>query len=225
MSSASIKGIIGVSQSVTGALNNTIVRSSGGGTGDYLELTNKPSINGVSLVGNKTLDQLGIQAKGDYANTSDIPTKVSQLSNDKNYLTSIPSEYVTESELNNAISNLGNTSNISDNYSREEQVIGTWINGKPIYKKTLEFNNMPINNNNFAHNIDNLDIVVNLTGTFRRADGIIEILQRHDASPNWTVYIGDITNTDINITIGDSYQAKLAIANMYLTLLYTKTTD
>ena len=34
------------------------------------------------------------------ANISDIPTKVSELANDKNYLTTIPSEYVTETELN-----------------------------------------------------------------------------------------------------------------------------
>ena len=34
------------------------------------------------------------------ANTSAIPIKVSQLENDKNYLTSIPSEYITETELN-----------------------------------------------------------------------------------------------------------------------------
>lgn len=31
-----------------------------GGTSDYTELTNKPSINGVELNGNKTLTQLGI---------------------------------------------------------------------------------------------------------------------------------------------------------------------
>lgn len=38
-----------------------------------------------------------------YAKMADIPTKVSQLTNDKNYLTSIPSEYITETELANAI--------------------------------------------------------------------------------------------------------------------------
>ena len=36
----------------------------------------------------------------DYAKTSDIPTKTSQLTNDTNFLTSVPSEYVTETELN-----------------------------------------------------------------------------------------------------------------------------
>ena len=43
------------------------------------------------------------QSLSDYAKKSDIPTvptKVSELANDKNYLTSIPSEYITESELN-----------------------------------------------------------------------------------------------------------------------------
>lgn len=51
----------------------------GGGTGtnDYNQLENKPSINGVELVGNKTTEELGI----------DIPSKVSQLENDSNYAT------------------------------------------------------------------------------------------------------------------------------------------
>ena len=34
-----------------------------------------------------------------YAKTSEIPSKVSQLENDSNYLSSIPEEYVTETEL------------------------------------------------------------------------------------------------------------------------------
>lgn len=38
-----------------------------GGTTDYTQLTNKPQINNVELSGNKTLDELGIQAKGNYA--------------------------------------------------------------------------------------------------------------------------------------------------------------
>lgn len=40
---------------------------------DYEIMENKPSINDVELVGNKTLDELGIQSKGDYALASDIP--------------------------------------------------------------------------------------------------------------------------------------------------------
>lgn len=37
-----------------------------GGTSNYEDLENKPSINDVELIGNKTLDALGIQPKGNY---------------------------------------------------------------------------------------------------------------------------------------------------------------
>ena len=40
------------------------------------------------------------------ANTSDIPTNTSELYNDSGFLTSIPSEYVTETEMNEAITNI-----------------------------------------------------------------------------------------------------------------------
>ena len=75
------------------------VISATGSTSDYIALTNKPSINSVELSGNKTLVELGIQVAGDYALTSSVPTKVSQLENDSNFLTSVPAEYVTETEL------------------------------------------------------------------------------------------------------------------------------
>ena len=50
------------------------------GTSDYQMLLNKPKINSIELNGNKTLQELGIQPKG-------------------NYLTQIPEEYVTDEEL------------------------------------------------------------------------------------------------------------------------------
>lgn len=48
----------------------------------------------VDLSGYATKDDLNKKA-----DISAIPTKISQLTNDKNYITSIPSEYVTDSEL------------------------------------------------------------------------------------------------------------------------------
>lgn len=52
-------------------------------TGSYNDLADKPTI--PSLDG--------------YAKTSEIPSKVSELENDSNYLSSIPEEYVTDTEL------------------------------------------------------------------------------------------------------------------------------
>lgn len=51
------------------------------GTTNYNQLTNKPQINGIELSGNKTLDDLGIQPKGDYI-TSD--TEIPEVDNTLN---------------------------------------------------------------------------------------------------------------------------------------------
>ena len=45
------------------------------GTTNYEELENKPQINSIELNGNKSLDDLGIQASGDYATTSELELK------------------------------------------------------------------------------------------------------------------------------------------------------
>ena len=52
------------------------------GTKDYNELTNKPSIEGIELIGDVSLDDLGV------AFVDDIPTEVSELVNDAGYITS-----------------------------------------------------------------------------------------------------------------------------------------
>ena len=50
----------------------------------------------VDMSNYATKDELNAKA-----DIKDIPTKTSQLTNDSNFLTSIPSEYITETELNN----------------------------------------------------------------------------------------------------------------------------
>lgn len=69
-----------------------------GGTSNYEELNNKPSINSVELVGNKTLEELGIE----------IPTKTSDLINDNGYITKDVeslTNYYLKTEVDTQISN------------------------------------------------------------------------------------------------------------------------
>ena len=54
---------IGENLSIT---EDGILSASTAGTTDYTQLENKPQINSIELTGNKTLDDLGIQAKGNY---------------------------------------------------------------------------------------------------------------------------------------------------------------
>lgn len=62
------------------------------GVSDYSDLDNKPSINGVTLMGNVPLSSLGIQSSSDmdkYVEDSEIASL-------------IPDDYITESELADA---------------------------------------------------------------------------------------------------------------------------
>ena len=66
------------------------VAKSGGGTTDYEQLENLPEINGVELLGNKSLTDLGI----------DIPAKTSELENDSGFIDDTAFEnYYTKTEV------------------------------------------------------------------------------------------------------------------------------
>ena len=62
-------------------LATPIVRD--GGTVDYDQLTNKPIINGVELVGSLSLDDLGIQPEGNYPNSPLTEEDIERIINDE----------------------------------------------------------------------------------------------------------------------------------------------
>lgn len=123
------------------------MREGGGGTSDYNQLENKPQINGVELVGNKTTEELGIK----------IPTKTSDLTNDSKFVNeqfvndavkketdrAVEAENGIDSSLNAHITNtnnphqvtkeqvgLGNVDNISDKNKPVSDATQTALDGK-----------------------------------------------------------------------------------------------
>ena len=47
-----------------------------------------------------------------------------------------------------------------DIYTTTETRIGTWIDGKPLYRKTINFGNLPNNDTKYvAHNVSNISKV------------------------------------------------------------------
>lgn len=107
-------------QSILGEGNINIEGGGSTGTSDYESLQNKPSINNIDLIGNKTLNELGIQPKGNYANSGDIPTKLSELTNDCSFIDAeadptVPTHVKNITQAN--IENWNNKSNFSGNYN------------------------------------------------------------------------------------------------------------
>ena len=94
------------------------------------------------------MNQLGLKA-----NKTDVPTKVSQLENDKNYLTEIPSEYATDTEVNDLLIPINAKitafeGNIANNKAAIDKLNGNnTVNGSVDYKIKKEIDNEVIARN------------------------------------------------------------------------------
>lgn len=90
----------------------------------YNSLDNKPKIGGKTLVGDKTIEELGLQPKGEYQQT--LTTGDNIIIEDNVISCVIPSEYITESELQFELNNKPNWGEtlddyrISDAYTKEQ---------------------------------------------------------------------------------------------------------
>ena len=105
-------------------------------------------------------------------------------------------------------------------YSTNETVIGTWISGKPLYEKTINFGSIPNSSTKEVdHNISNLGMVVGFEGMMMNTDGVTFETLPSGENSNFRI---QINATKIKIITSASW---VAWTNSYITLKYTKTTD
>ena len=71
-SEGDLVGSINEGNVIEGELNNTSTVAESSGTMNYNELYNQPKINGVTLMGNKTSEELGVQESMSALTNSDI---------------------------------------------------------------------------------------------------------------------------------------------------------
>lgn len=103
-------------------------------------------------------------------------------------------------------------------YSTTEQVIGTWIDGKPLYQKTVDFGTIPSNSTKEVdHNISDLKMTVGFEGTMIN-ESVCEILPSGENS-NFRI---QTTPTKLKVITGASWSDW---NDSYITIKYTKTTD
>lgn len=96
-------------------LNVTVPSQTGGGTGNYNLLTNKPSINGVELFGNVTSQQLGIVSDLTYVYKQLSPSATWSITHN---LGKYPSVSVADSAGNTVIGEV--------NYVNENSLVVTF---------------------------------------------------------------------------------------------------
>ena len=116
-----------------------------------------------------------------------------------------------------------------DNYSTSEvKTTKTWIDGKPIYRKTFYFSSLPAAGGNVSTpiNISSLNIVTSMRGIINGYIGDSTHYVRHipyvfSSTDMFEMYL----NGTALVLMRGSATTYLVSGNCYITLEYTKTTD
>lgn len=102
-----------------------------------------------------------------------------------------------------------------DIYSTKEQAIGTWIDGKPLYRKTIE---TTVNNQQQTISLDfSIDKLKNVEGGLDNGNQVIPI--GYNDNTNYCCVFMQKSNKSLY------YMSSWSSGTLYITLEYTKTTD
>lgn len=186
-------------------------------SGSYNDLTNKPTIPTVNN-GTLTIQKNGSSVATFTANSGTDVTANITASN----ITLTTTDPGEGSPLGNNefVAVYGLPDFDSGNYSLNEVDTGdTWIDGKPIYKKTVNFGALPNTaTKQVAHGITGLDLVIQTYGAgIRRMDGVRFPLPY--VSGNVTQQIPyTVDNSNISL---DTFMDRSGV-DAYITIFYTK---
>lgn len=113
-------------------------------------------------------------------------------------------------------------------YSTNEQIVGRWIDGKPIYQKTFQFDALPVTTNfTDIEELPNVDTTVDIkhiysigNGNTQCTDGIIA-----NASGDGYRLQFAYDNGHLTYYAGEKLTGSEALKNIYVTVQYTKITN
>ena len=109
-------------------------------------------------------------------------------------------------------------------YSTTEQTIGTWIDGKPLYRKVVVYTGTKSNFVQIPHGISNFKEIINVSGKI--ADRILPTAYGATGTLNTSNYFAFIYLVNpTNIEISISNYLITSSSPIILILEYTKTTD
>lgn len=109
---------------------------------------------------------------------------------------------------------------VDTDYSTTEKIIGTWIDGKPLYQKTINTGALPNGTTkNIPHGISNLSRVISFDGYAYHSSGVCVPIQRATDSSTDTILLWR-DGANINIMSNGNYSS---YSESYVTVRYTKT--
>ncbi|MBO4520697.1 MAG: hypothetical protein J5787_05770 [Alphaproteobacteria bacterium] len=114
----------------------------------------------------------------------------------------------------------------SHNYSTSEQVVGTWIDGKPVYEKTIYYAGGENGTISVPHGISNFKRHISLDATASDSAGASFMAQytlARISSDGVNVGISSVTDSAIVYYVPSAFGSR--IVDLYFVIRYLKTTD
>ena len=105
-------------------------------------------------------------------------------------------------------------------YSNNEIRVGTWIDGKPLYRKVIT-GTFDYAAQTITDIITGYDKVINYSGTITTPSGYITQIPEYTNANNYCYFVLNTANDDATLTIPSSFVGGTFI----LIVEYTKTTD
>lgn len=113
-----------------------------------------------------------------------------------------------------------------ESYSTSEEVIGKWIDGKPIYRIVCVINSPIVGNVNYPHYISNFKTLISATANGTQVNGGQQYFPRAvPGDTNWSLNVGDVNSTTFSLQIANNNTGNYAFTKVNVILEYTKTTD
>lgn len=115
--------------------------------------------------------------------------------------------------------------NLLNEYSLEEKKIGRWIDGRPIYSKTMMID-LDSNENTVLvdHNIKDIERCIYYTGNYKNGNEMRFLPQVYYTQEDFYLALYTVTNTSLRIYYGNWVKEHPG-TKVYITLYYIKTTD
>ena len=129
-------------------------------------------------------------------------------------------------------------------YSTEEREVGVWLDGKPIYQKTVRIDSLPDSSHlyqyiAYPHNIADIDTIVNYEArSYWKSDGQMQMNERSALFADPTVGTLDNVKSALASNVGSSWSILVSktavrisvgtdrtVIGADVTIWYTKTTD
>lgn len=187
---------------------------SGGGVTSYDDLDDKPAIAGTTLTGDLSLDDLGIAAASAVPSAEQMQ-KLSDLPQIKTIGEGL------DLDENGELSAIGGGGISNSNiYSTLEKKIGTWINGKPIYKKSYHYEGAVSSSGTTIDTVNNFDMLING-----------ELTATNSSKEYWVIPQSSNSEYTMRIQIKNDGTVQLRTDTNWsnpivnLTIYYTKTID